>query len=55
MAEVETRKTEILSAADEKQWRIRYNNINNEGGEGYMPRRATLEDIARAKEILGGC
>jgi hypothetical protein len=54
MAEVAIRKTEILSAADEKLWRTRYNNINNEGGEGYVPRRATLEDIARAKEILAG-
>jgi hypothetical protein len=54
MAEVAVRKTEILSEAKEKQWRIQYNNINNEGGEGYVPRRATLEDIASAKQILGG-
>ena len=54
MAEVEIRKTEILSAADEKQWRINYNNINNEGGEGYIPRRVTSEDVEMAKATLEG-
>jgi hypothetical protein len=52
MAEVETRKTEILSNKDEIRWATNYNNINNEGGEGYIPTRVTLEDIACAKKIL---
>ena len=53
MSEIETRQTEILSDSEEKIWRKNYNNINNEGGEGYIPCRATLEDIERAKNILG--
>lgn len=52
MAEVETRQTEILSDADEKIWMINYNNTSNEGGEGYISARVTLEDIEAAKIIL---
>jgi len=59
LKEAETRKAhgmEILSETAERQWRKNYNNAMNEGGEGYIPRRATLEDIAKAEEILkGGC
>lgn len=47
-------RTNILSDAEEKTWRTQYNNINNEGGEGYVPSRVTLEDVARANAILGG-
>lgn len=52
MTEIETRVTEILSAEDEAKWQINYNNIYNEGGEGYIPQRATLEDVVKAKTIL---
>lgn len=52
ISDIENRETEILSDADEKIWRRNYNNINNEGGEGYTPNRATLEDIEKAKAIL---
>lgn len=52
MEEVKIRKTTILSVSDEKKWKINYNNINNEGGEGYMPQRATLEDVEMAKKIF---
>ena len=52
LEEVKTRKTEILSRANENKWRVTYNNINNEGGEGYVPNRATLEDVEKAKQIL---
>lgn len=50
--EAETRKSEILSAEQEKVWRRNYNNAENEGGEGYIPRRVTLEDVEEAKRIL---
>ena len=50
--EIETRKTEILSDADEKLWRTNYNNVNNEGGEGYVPRMATVESVEWARTIL---
>lgn len=52
MVEYAARETEILSEIDEEIWRKNYNNLNNEGGEGYIPSRATLEDIERAKSIL---
>ena len=52
IADAQTRKTEILSDADEKLWRTNYNNVNNEDGEGYVPRRATLEDVEFARSIL---
>lgn len=52
IAEYAVRETEILSEIDEEIWRKNYNNLNNEGGEGYIPSRATLEDIERAKSIL---
>ncbi|HQB63988.1 MAG TPA: hypothetical protein PLL21_06355 [Sedimentibacter sp.] len=59
LKEAKTRKahgSEILSEAAERQWRKNYNDAINEGGEGYVPHRATLEDIAKAEEILkGGC
>lgn len=52
MSEIKNRETEILSEIEEKIWRTNYNNINNEGGEGYAPSRATLEDVEKAKAIL---
>ncbi len=53
MKEVEERKTEILSAEQEKAWRKNYNDAINEGGEGYVPQRITLEDVEKAKRVLG--
>lgn len=47
-----TNRKAVLTRAEERQWRIGYNNINNEGGEGYIPNRATLEDLEEAKYIL---
>jgi len=43
---------EILSREDEKKWQRDYNKFYNEGGEGYIPRRTTLEDLEKAKSIL---
>ena len=48
----EKRQDEILSEKNEKIWRRNYNNLHNEGLEGYVPQRITIEDVARAKEIL---
>jgi len=45
-------RTDILNEKEEAQWVKNYNNINNEGGEGYIPTRLTLEDIAWANNIL---
>ncbi len=52
LAKVEARTTEILSEKEEKQWRANYNNLQNEGGEGYVPTRITLEDVEKAKKTL---
>lgn len=52
MEEVEVRKTKILSNKEEIAWARNYNNINNEGGEGYVPVRVTLEDVILAKKVL---
>lgn len=52
ISESQTRKTEILTDAEEKQWRINYNDINNEGGEGYVPHRITAERVEWAMTIL---
>jgi len=48
--ESEKRTDRILSRKDENAWRTSYNNLNNEGGEGYIPARITLEDVAEAKK-----
>ena len=45
-------RTSILSSENEKAWIKSYNNLYNEGGEGYAPERVTTEDVARATQIL---
>ncbi len=53
MKEVEKIGEENLkSYKEEKTWRRNYNNINNEGGEGFVPQRATKESYEWAKEIM---
>lgn len=37
-----------------QEWKINYNNINNEGGEGYVPHLITTEQYEYAKSIIGG-
>ncbi|MDK8182137.1 hypothetical protein [Paenibacillus sp. UMB4589-SE434] len=44
--------TNLMSAAELKIWRENYNNIVNEGGEGYIPHRVSKESYARAIEVL---
>ena len=43
----------ILTDKEEEVWRENYNNIMNEGGEGYVPQRVTKESLAWANRILG--
>jgi hypothetical protein len=43
---------ELMTEAEYKAWRINYNNINNEGGEGYIPDCVTQEELQAAKERL---
>lgn len=37
-----------------KKWEESYNNIMNEGGEGYIPRKVTKEDYEKALKKLEG-
>lgn len=44
---------EKLQTADElKRWRINYNNVVNEGGEGYIPARVSLENYENALKVM---
>ena len=45
-------QSEIMTNAEYARWRRNYNNINNEGGEGYIPKLVTAEELQYAKEIL---
>jgi len=47
------KSTEPLMTNEEyKAWRKQYNDIHNEGGEGYIPERITVEQLEYAKKIL---
>jgi len=55
MQEVESRRIRgvaLLTNNEEQGWRVGYNNFNNEGGEGYIPTRATVESYNQAIDIL---
>ena len=54
MAAAKLRLDEILSDKEEEEWLHVYNNVNNEGEEGFVPIRVTLEDLAFAKKTIGG-
>lgn len=45
----------LMTEVEYRQWRTNYNNIMNEGGEGYIPRRITKEDyewaVNKLKEV----
>lgn len=45
-------KHEPMTAAELKKWRKAYNDANNEGGEGYVPERVSIEEADRARAIL---
>lgn len=45
-------KHEPMTAAELKKWRREYNNVHNEGGEGYVPERVSIEETDRARAIL---
>lgn len=51
IAKTEAQKT-IPTAAEYKKWRIAYNNLYNEGGEGYIPTLITKEEYDYAKSIV---
>lgn len=44
----------LMSAAEIKTWRKKYNNLHNEGGEGYIPDRISKERYQQALKVLNG-
>lgn len=42
----------LMTYEEYKKWRKRYNYINNEGGEGYIPELITVEKLEWAKSVL---
>ena len=51
IAQAEAQST-IPTDAEYRAWRKQYNDINNEGGEGYIPTRITKERYEMARAIL---
>lgn len=52
-----TRRNEdgtLMTQAQARAWQTRYNNLHNEGGEGYVPEIITREDVKYAEAILAG-
>lgn len=43
----------LMTRAQASTWKYRYNQINNEGGDGFVPDVVTIEDIAWANSVLG--
>jgi hypothetical protein len=41
-----------MTNAEYRAWAKQYNDINNEGGEGYIPELITIEQLEAAKKIL---
>jgi hypothetical protein len=44
--------TPLMTDAEYKTWRRNYNNLHNEGGDGYIPERITVEQLEEAKKVL---
>lgn len=52
IVEETSRRENILTDKEEEAWRESYNNMMNEGGEGYVPQRITKEALIWANEVL---
>jgi len=42
----------LMTRAQSSTWKHRYNQINNECGEGFVPEVVTVEDVAWANSVL---
>ncbi|MFY9435346.1 MAG: hypothetical protein WAQ42_00325, partial [Limnochordia bacterium] len=47
-----SKQPKIMTQAEYAQWVERYNNIMNEGGEGYVPEMVTVEQLEWARKVL---
>lgn len=53
VAQVEKEGIENLMTVEEiKVWRKRYNDLHNEGGEGYIPNKISKEQYNKAIEVI---
>jgi len=43
----------LITTAEVKAWRKRYNDLHNEGGEGYIPSKVSREQYEWALSVLG--
>lgn len=50
--EAERYTSPLMTEAEYRVWAKNYNNINNEGGEGYIPKLITVEKLASARKTL---
>ena len=41
-----------MTKEEARRWRARWNNIHNEGGEGFVPDVITVEMLEYAKKVL---
>lgn len=48
-----SKQKRVMTAAEYKRWRKQYNDVVNEGGDGYIPDLVTVEDVEWANGILG--
>lgn len=44
--------TPLMTDAQYKVWAKNYNNVVNEGGDGYVPHLITIEQLAYARKVL---
>lgn len=49
---VEVDRVRVMPAAKIAEWQTRYNNLHNEGGDGYIPPVIAEEDYEKAKRII---
>ena len=47
-----SKQPQIMTQAEYAQWVERYNNVMNEGGEGYVPEMVTVEQLEWARKVL---
>jgi len=50
--ETAAKQDKIMTNTEYKAWRKWYNDVMNEGGDGYVPRRYTIEDVEAAKLVI---
>jgi hypothetical protein len=47
-----SKQSKVMTKAEYDQWVERYNNVMNEGGEGYVPEMVAVEQLEWARKVL---